>query len=45
MEILHLILAGVSICNQKILAMIQQFFQLDLSSKAFVVKELGKMTP
>lgn len=27
------------VCNQKILTMIQQFFQLDLSGKAFVVKE------
>ena len=27
------------VCNQKILAMVQQFFQLDLSGKAFVVKE------
>ena len=26
------------VCNQKILTMIQQFFQLDLSGKAFVVK-------
>ena len=27
------------VCNQKILTMIQQFFQLDLSGKAFIVKE------